>query len=183
MHQDIEKVLLTSEEIAAITARLGRRVTADYRGKDLLVIGVLNGAVFFAADLLRAIDLPCQVDFVGISSYRDGASSGELRTTRALPTSVAGKDVLVVEDVLDTGKTLSYLLDCLRQQGAASVRLCVLLDKESCRQVPVTADYVGAPAGNEFLVGYGLDYAQRYRNLPYIGVLKPEIYQKKSCAQ
>lgn len=144
----------------------------------MLVVGVLNGGVFVTTDLVRVITLPCQMDFVGVSSYGDAATSGTLRMTKALSISPKGKDVLVVEDVLDTGRTLVHLMTYFQEQGAASVKLCVLLDKPEAHKVAIAADYVGAAVGNEFIVGYGLDYAQQYRNLPYIGVLKPEIYQK-----
>jgi hypoxanthine phosphoribosyltransferase len=138
---------------------------------------VLNGGVFLAADLARAIDLPCKMDFVGVSSYGDGAVSGALSMTKELSLPVKDMDVLVVEDVLDTGKTLSHLLDYLKAQGASSVKLCVMLDKAESHVVDIAADYVGAVVGSEFLVGYGLDYGQHYRNLPYIGVLKEAIYR------
>lgn len=179
MHQDIERILLDEQEIQTIVARLGQQITEDYRGKELLVVGVLTGGVFFTADLVRAIQLPCTLDFVGVSSYRNTTESGELVMTKDLTLPVAGKDVLVVEDIVDTGRTLRRLMELFQRRGAASVKLCALLDKPAARKTDITADYVGEQVANEFLVGYGLDYAQQYRNLPVIGVLKPEIYDTK----
>ena len=176
MHPDVSEILLTKEEIARRVDALGRQISEDYRGKDLLVVGVLNGAAIFLSDLVRAIDFPCQLDFVGASSYGDTAESGTLTMTKAPSVSPKGKSVLLVEDILDTGRTLQRLVDYYRELGAEDVRICVMLDKPEAHRVPIQAEYVGAEVGDAFIVGYGLDYAQRYRNLPYIGILKPEIY-------
>lgn len=179
MHPDVERVLLTREELQCIVDRLGRQITEDYRDKDLLVVGVLNGAAIFLADLVRAIDLDCRLDFVGVSSYGNTTASGRLTMTKAPSIDPKGQDVLLVEDVLDSGQTLSHLAEDYRQRGAASVAICALLDKPDAHKVAVEADYAGHTVGNEFIVGYGLDYAQRYRNLPYIGVLRPSVYEGK----
>lgn len=178
MLQDIERIVLTESQIADIVAGMGKQISSDYQGKDLLVVGVLNGAVFLTADLVRALTIPCQMDFIGVSSYGDTAVSGTLRMTKDLSVSPKGKHILLVEDVLDTGRTLLHLKQYLTEQGAESVKICTMLDKAEAHQVQITADYVGAAADNAFVVGYGLDYAQRYRNLPYIGVLRPAVYQK-----
>lgn len=177
MHPHVERILLTKEEIAVVVDRLGKTITKDYADKNLLVVGVLTGGTIFAADLIRSIDLDCELDFVGVSSYGNTAQSGDLTWTKPLSLSPKGKDVLVIEDILDTGRTLSCLTAYLQEAGANSVKLCVMLDKPECRIADITADYVGHSVGNEFIVGYGLDYAQQYHNLPYIGVLKPEQYQ------
>lgn len=177
MHPDIVRVVLTKEEIDRRIAALGAQITADYQGKDLLVVGVLNGAVFVTADLVRAIDLPCLLDFVGVSSYGDSTqSSGTITMTKEPSISPNGKDVLLVEDVLDTGRSLQRLKAFYEKLGAKSVKICTMLDKPEAHLVPITADYAGGTVGNEFIVGYGLDYAQRYRNLPYIGILDPSVY-------
>lgn len=176
MHPDVKQILFSQEEIAKIVAGLGKQIHNDYQGKSLLVVGVLNGAVFFTTDLVRVIDLPCQLDFVGTSSYGNGVTSGAIRLTKDCSIDPKGKDVLLVEDVLDTGKTLQYLQRYYKEKGAASVAICAMLEKPSAHIVAITADYIGATVGDEFVVGYGLDYAQQYRNLPYIGILKPEVY-------
>lgn len=177
MYQDIERIVLTRDQIQEIVASLGKQITEDYQGKELLVIGVLNGGAFFMADLCRAIAMPLLLDFVGVSSYGNTASSGEMTMTKEPSIDPKGKHVLITEDVLDSGRTLQRLMTYYQELGAASVKLCTMLDKPAAHKVEITADYVGAEVGNEFIVGYGLDYAQRYRNLPDIGVLKPEIYQ------
>lgn len=177
MHPHVERILFTKEDIAKTVDRLGKEITRDYQGKNLLLVGVLNGGAIFTADLARAIGLDCEIDFAGVSSYGNTAQSGALKWTKSLSISPKGKDVLVVEDILDTGRTLAHLEQSLKEAGANSVKLCVMLDKPECRVVDITADYVGQMVGNEFIVGYGLDFAQRYRNLPYIGVLKPELYK------
>lgn len=176
---DIERILITEEAIKERVAELGRQITADYEGKPLLLVGVLKGAAVFLADLIRAIQLPLEYDFVAISSYgADTRSSGVVRLLKDLETGVAGRHVLIVEDIVDTGWTLrlSYIAENMKDRNAASVRICTLLDKPSRRQVDVGIDYCGFVIDDYFVVGYGLDYAGRYRNLPYIGILKPEIY-------
>lgn len=177
MEQDIERILFTEEQLKARVAQLGAQITADYQGKAPVVISILRGSYIFMADLTRHIQLPCTVDFMAVSSYGKGtSSSGQVKIIKDLSESVEGKDVLVVEDILDSGNTLFYLLQMLQARHVASVKLCTLLDKPSRRTKPVQADYVGFPVEDLFVVGYGLDYAEVYRNLPYIGILKPEVY-------
>ena len=178
MKQDIERVLFTEEELKQKVAEMGARITADYRGKDLVLICILRGSYVFAADLARCIDLPCSIDFMVVSSYGAGtASSGNVRIIKDLSDSIAGKDVIVIEDILDSGNTLSHLLEILKVRHANSIKLCTLLDKPSRRVRDIHPDYLGYQIDDLFVVGYGLDYAERYRNLPYIGVLKPEVYE------
>jgi len=177
--KDIDRILLTGDQIAARVKELGKEISQDYAGKDLVLIGVLKGAAIFLADLLREITIPVDYDFVAISSY--GAhtrSSGVVRLLKDLDESVESRHVLVVEDIVDTGWTLrlSYLVENLRSRKAASVRVCTLLDKPSRRQVHVGIDYCGFVIEDAFVVGYGLDYGGKYRNLPFVGVLKAEVY-------
>lgn len=177
MHDDIRQVLLSEEEIAEIVRNMGRQISEDYEGKNLFLVGVLKGSITFMADLMRQITIPCAIDFLSVSSYGKGTkTSGEVRVLKDLDVSLEGKDLLVIEDILDSGVTLSYLLKMLSARNPASIRLCTLLDKPERRRVDVYADYVGASVPDEFIVGYGLDYAEKYRNLSYIGVLKPEVY-------
>ncbi len=177
MYDDIGKVLFTEEEIAEIVQNMGRQISEDYKGKNLLLVSVLKGSLVFMADLMRAITIPCAIDFLSVSSYGNGTvTSGEVRILKDLDVSLEGKDLLVVEDILDSGMTLSYLLKNLSARKPASIRLCTFLDKPERRRVDIHADYVGASVPDEFIVGYGLDYAEHYRNVPYIGVLKPEVY-------
>ncbi len=178
MHGDIQEVLLTGEEIQAKVIELGEQVTADYQGKNLLLLGTLKGAVPFIADLARAVNLPLEIDYMAISSYGNSTeSSGVVRILKDLEGPVQNKHVLIVEDIVDSGLTLHYLMDVLRQRKPLSLRVCALLDKLRERVKPVELDYTGFQIPNQFVVGYGLDYAQRYRNLPYIGILKPSVYQ------
>ncbi len=179
MIEDIESILLGEEEIRETVSRLGKQISEDYRGKDLLLVSVLKGSVVFMADLMRAITIPCRIDFMSVTSYGAGMkSSGVVRIIKDLDNSVEGKNVLIIEDILDSGKTLSYICEILRARNPADIRVCTLLDKPERREVPLKADYVGACVPNEFVVGYGLDYAEIYRNLPFVGVLKPHIYKK-----
>ncbi len=178
MHQDIEEILLSTEAIQAKVTELGARITEDYKGKPLLLLGTLKGAVPFIADLARAINLPLELDYMAISSYGDSTqSSGVVRILKDLEGPIENKHVLIVEDIIDSGLTLHYLMEVLRQRRPLSLRVCTLLDKERERVKPVTSDYTGFTIPDRFVVGYGLDYAQRYRNLPYIGILKPAIYE------
>ena len=178
IHDDVEEILFTEEQLHEIVARIGAQINRDYAGKNLLMVSVLKGSLIFMADLMRQITIHCAIDFLAVSSYGNGtSSSGEVRILKDLDQSLAGKDILVVEDILDSGNTLSFLLKNLSARNPASIRLCTLLDKPERRKADITADYVGARVEDKFIVGYGLDYAERYRNLPYIGVLKPEIYQ------
>ena len=178
MHQDIEEILLSTETIQAKVAALGVRITEDYKGKPLLLLGTLKGAVPFIADLARAINLPLELDYMAISSYGNSTqSSGVVRILKDLEGPIENKHVLIVEDIIDSGLTLHYLMEVLRQRRPLSLRVCTLLDKERERIKPVNSDYTGFTIPDRFVVGYGLDYAQRYRNLPYIGILKPAIYE------
>ncbi len=164
--------LISAERIAERVAELGRAVTADYKDRSLVLLVILKGSFVFAADLARAIDLPLSVEFLGVASYGDGTeSSGAVKITHDLTSPIEGKDVLVVEDIVDTGLTLSYILRLLEARRPASLRVCALLEKPDRRQADVNVAYVGFPLGDEFVVGYGLDWAQRYRNLGFIGVV------------
>lgn len=177
MHQDVERILFTEEELAARVRELGARITRDYAGKDLVVASVLRGSYIFMADLTRAIELPVTVDFMAVSSYGAGTvSSGQVEIKKDLSDSIEGKDLLIVEDILDSGNTLYYLTDVLDARKPASIRICTLLDKPERRTRPIRADYSGFSIPDAFVVGYGLDYNERYRNLPYIGILKPSVY-------
>lgn len=178
MEQDIEQVLFTEEQLRSRVQALGAQITRDFQGKDkLLLLSVLRGSYIFMADLSRAIDLPCLVDFLSVSSYGGGTkSSGQVEIKKDISMDLEEYHVIVVEDILDSGNTLYYLMDLLRLRKAASVSICTLLDKPERRTKPITANYVGFTVPDAFVVGYGLDYDQKYRNLPYIGILKPEIY-------
>ena len=177
MKNDIERVLFTEAELKARVAELGAQITADYQGKKPIVISILRGSYIFMADLTRSIDLPITVDFMAVSSYGAGtSSSGQVRIVKDLSENIEGRDVIVVEDILDSGNTLSYLLKLLEARHPASIRLCTLLDKPERRTKPVAVQYSGFTIPDEFVVGYGLDYDEKYRNLPYIGILKPSVY-------
>src|SRR5215469_10701137 len=178
MHQDIEEILFSAEALQARISELGAKITADYREKSLLLLGTLKGAVPFIADLARAIDLPLEIDYMAISSYGNSTeSSGVVRILKDLEGPISHKHVLIVEDIIDSGLTLHYLMEVLRQRKPLSLCVCTLLDKERERVKPVRSDYTGFTIPDRFVVGYGLDYAQRYRNLPYVGILKPAVYQ------
>lgn len=182
MQEDIEEILLTSEIILAKVKELGKLITADYRDKNLLLLGTLKGAVPFIADLARAIELPLEIDYMAVSSYGNSTeSSGVVRILKDLEGPVQQKNVLIVEDIVDSGQTLHYLMDVLRQRRPMSLRVCTLLDKGRERVKPVELDYTGFQIPDRFVVGYGLDYAQRYRNLPYIGILKPSVYEDETA--
>jgi hypoxanthine phosphoribosyltransferase len=175
---DVERILISEEQIRAKTAELGRQITKDYLGKDLILIGVLKGAVMFMVDLARAIDLPISIDFMATSSYGASTrSSGVVRILKDLDRSIEGKDLLIVEDIVDTGLTLKYLIELLRERRPASIRVCALLNKAVSRKADVDLDYVGFSIPDEFVIGYGLDYAEQYRNLPFVGVLSPSKYR------
>ena len=179
MTYDFMDVLIPHAQIQARVAELGAQISADYSGKDLTVIGILKGSVLFMADLIRAISMPLAIDFMAGTSYgASTTSSGNVRILRDLDTSITGRHLLIVEDIIDSGLTMQYLLNNLASRGAASLRVCTLLDKPERRLTDVRADYTGFAVPNEFVVGYGLDYNQMYRNLPDIGVLHPEIYTK-----
>ena len=175
--KDILKVLYTEEELRAKVAELGQAITQDYQGKDLVLVSVLRGSYIFMADLTRNIDLPCTLDFMSVSSYGAGTvSSGQVKITRDLSEPIEGKHLIIVEDILDSGNTLYYLRDVLNARKPASIAICTLLDKPERRKKDIKADYVGFTIPDAFVVGYGLDYAEHYRNLPYIGIVKPEVY-------
>jgi len=177
---DVAQILISEDALQARIAELGEQISRDYKGKDLLLIAVLKGSVLFMADLMRAISIPHAIDFMATSSYGSGTeSSGVVRILKDLDEPIEGKDVLLVEDIIDTGRTLDYLLRILEERKPASLRVCALLDKRERREVDVPVHYVGFVIPNEFVIGYGLDYAQIYRNLPFIGVLKPEVYRRE----
>ena len=177
MQDDVKKVLLSEEELHAKVAEMGALVTQDYEGKNLLLVTVLKGAVIFLADLMREIKQPAELDFMVVSSYGSGVtSSGVVKIVKDLDINLEGKDILIVEDILDSGMTLDYIKNILQDRNPASIRICTLLDKPARRKVDLQADYVGFTIPDEFVIGYGLDYDEKYRNLPYIGVLKPEVY-------
>ena len=176
--QDMQEILFTEEQIKTRIREMAEEITRDYADSPPVVVGVLRGCFVFLADLVRGIDLPIVIDFVSASSYGAGTvSSGDVKFKLDLSEDIAGKDVLVVEDILDTGNTLSKLMNNLRRRGPKSVKLCVMLDKPDRRTRPIQADYVGYTIPDAFVVGCGLDYDQRYRQLPYVGVLKPEVYE------
>ena len=177
MHQDVETIFASEEQIRQRVEALGRQITRDYAGHEPLFVGVLKGCFMFMADLMRACDVRCTVDFMVVSSYGAGtSSSGAVEIVKDLSQDIAGRDVIIVEDILDSGNTLSYLTKYMRARDPASIRIVTLLDKPERRTADVKADYVGFTIPDAFVVGYGLDYDQKYRNLPYIGVLKPEVY-------
>ena len=179
MLKDVERILITSEEIGARVRELGQQITNDYAGQEILMIGVLRGAVIFMANLARSIKRPMDIDFMAITSYGLSTnSSGVVRIIKDLDEVVEGRHILIIEDIIDSGLTLNYLVDNIKSRKPASVRICTLLSKPDRRKVNVTVDYNGFIIPDHFVVGYGLDYAGKYRNLPFIGVLKPEIYQK-----
>ncbi|MGI6004244.1 MAG: hypoxanthine phosphoribosyltransferase [Christensenellales bacterium] len=174
---DVQRILIAKEDVQKRVAELGAQLTKDYQGKNLLVLGILKGAVIFYSDLVRSIDLPLQMDFIGISSYGAGTkSTGAVKFLKDTDQPIEGLDVLVVEDIVDTGLTLNYLLENLSARKPASLKTCCLLDKPQRREVVIEADYVGFKIPNEFVVGYGLDYNGLYRNIPDIGVLSPRAY-------
>ena len=180
MDKDMAKVLFSQEELQTRIRELGAQLSEDYRGKTPTMVCILKGAIIFYTDLVRSMDIPLTMDFMAVSSYGNSTkSSGEVEIRKDLSTSIEGKHVVIVEDIVDSGFTLTYLTRLLNTRGAKSIKLCTLLDKPSRRAPGITlrADYSGFAVGNEFVVGYGLDYAELYRNLPYIGVLKPEIYE------
>ncbi|MDO9108904.1 MAG: hypoxanthine phosphoribosyltransferase [Coriobacteriia bacterium] len=177
MHPDLETIVLTEAQITERIRDLGEQISADYGDEPVLLIAVLRGAALFVADLARAIDSPVEIDFMAVSSYGSSTkSSGVVRIIKDLDETIEGRHVLVVEDILDTGLTLKYLLKNLASRGPASLEVVTLLSKEGKQRVPISCRYIGFDVPDEFVVGYGLDYAERYRNLPYIGILKSEIY-------
>lgn len=177
LQKDIEKVLISEEELQSKIQELGESLTAEYQDKFPLLIGVLKGAMPFMADLMKRIDSYVEIDFMDVTSYGNATvSSGEVKIVKDLNTSVEGRDIIIIEDIIDSGLTLSYLVDLFKYRKAKSIKIVTLLDKPSGRKVDLKADYVGFEVPDAFVVGYGLDYAEKYRNLPYIGVLKPSVY-------
>jgi hypoxanthine phosphoribosyltransferase len=176
VHRDVGEVLIEEDALRARVDALGAEISADYTGRDLLLVGVLKGAVFFMADLMRELTIPCEIDFMAISSYGAGTdSSGVVRILKDLDLNISGRDVLVVEDIIDSGLTLSYLMRTLGARRPASLEICALLTKPDGREIDVPVRYVGFEIPNRFVIGYGLDFAERYRNLPYIGVLREDL--------
>ena len=180
MERDIARILITEEQIRNRIAELGRELMIDYTDKNPIFVGVLKGVVVYYADMIRAFPAPCQLDFMWISSYSGAHSTGNMLVRHDVSADLKGRHVVILEDILDTGRSLKFTYEHLLSKGAASVRICTLLDKPEGR-VPgyeIDADYVGFSIPNEFVVGYGLDYNEKYRNLPYVGILKPEVYSK-----
>jgi len=177
LEDDIKEVLFTEDQLRAKVSELGERLTSDYMDKNPLIVGVLKGSFVFMADLMRSIKTYCNIDFMAVSSYGNGTTStGVVKITKDLSYNTEGRDIIIIEDILDSGVTLSYLKKYIANRKPASISICALLDKPSRRKADINPDYCGFLCPDEFIVGYGLDYAERYRNLPYIGVLKPEIY-------
>ena len=177
MRNDFQEVLFSEPQLADKVAELGARISADYEDKNPLVVSVLKGSYVFMADLTRKITIPCNVDFMAVSSYGAGTkTTGEVQIIKDIGSKIDGRHLIIVEDILDSGVTLSFLMKILKARGAASIRLCTLLSKPERRKVDVPVDYLGFEIPDAFVVGYGLDYAEKYRNLPYIGILKPSVY-------
>jgi hypoxanthine phosphoribosyltransferase len=180
--EEVERILITEEQIAARIKSLAREIERDFRGREMVIISLLNGTVMFLADLMRHLNLPMRMDFIGVSSYGLGTESGEIVFTKELRLDVRGRDVLLIDDILDTGRTLRHVLPRLRMFKPRRIKVCVLLDKPSRRIEKIQADYAGFEIPDYFVVGYGLDFAERYRNLPFVGVLHPHVY-KQCCKQ
>ena len=179
MIRDIEKVLLTEEQIVKRVREIGNEISNDYKGKDLLVVGILKGSVMFASELIKNITIPTEIDFMAVSSYGNSSeTTGVVRILKDLDHSIEGKDIIIVEDIIDSGVTLDYLLKYLKARKANSIEIVTLLTKPARRKVDINVKYCGFEVPDEFLVGYGLDYAEKYRNLPYVGILKEEVYKK-----
>lgn len=177
MNNDIKSVLYSEEDISKIVAELGAAISEDYKDKNLLMVSVLKGSVVFMSDLMRHVTIPCEIDFMAVSSYGNNTkSNGTVRILKDLDRDINGYDLLLVEDILDSGKTLNYLIEMLYARNPASIRICTLFDKPERREVDIFPDYKGGSVPDEFIVGYGLDFAEKYRNLPYVGVLKDELH-------
>ena len=174
--KEIERILITKDMLAGRVRALGKEIERDFRDREMVVVSLLNGTVMFLGDLIRHLSLPLRLDFMGVSSYGKGTESGDLVFTKELRLDVRGRDVLLVDDILDTGRTVARVREKLRALQPRRIKVCVLLDKPSRRVEPVKADYVGFEIPDQFVIGYGLDYAEKYRNLPFVGVLKPEMY-------
>ncbi len=181
MKKDILKVLISEAELDKKVKELGKKISEDYKGKNLMMVSVLKGSVVFMADLMRAINIPCEIDFMSVSSYGSGVkTSGVVKIIKDLDINLEGQDLLIVEDILDSGLTLSYIKSILLERAPSSISICTLLDKPERRQADIKADYIGFQVPDQFVVGYGLDYDEKYRNMPYIGILKPEVYSEET---
>lgn len=180
MHDDIKTVLISEQELQAKVRELGAQISRDYEGRDLLLVSILKGSVVFMADLMRAITIPCSIDFMVVSSYggANTTSTGLVKIVKDLDADLSGRDVLIVEDILDSGITLSNLVPMLKMRDPRSVRICTILSKPTRRKADIHPDYEGFQVPDEFVVGYGLDFDEKYRNLRYVGVLKPDVYEK-----
>ncbi len=179
MLNDINEVLFSEELLCDVVKKLGAQISSDYKDRNLLMVSILKGSVVFMTDLMRSIDIPCEIDFMAVSSYGSGTkSSGTVRILKDLDRDIRGYDVLIVEDILDSGMTLNYLMDLLYARNPNSIRICTLFDKPERRKVDIYPDYKGLEVPDEFIVGYGLDYDEKYRNLPFVGILKPQVYLK-----
>lgn len=179
MHQDIDRILISEEELKAKISELGQQLSKEYAGKNPLFLGVLKGCVVFFSDMIRAVEIPCNIDFMVVSSYGSGTStSGTINMLKDVSVDIKGRDVVILEDIIDTGLTLKAVYRHLLDMEPASLKICTLLDKPDRRKTVISAEYTGFTIPNEFVVGYGLDYNEFYRNLPYIGILKPEVYSK-----
>lgn len=179
MKQDIKEILFSEEVLTARIKELANEISQDYKGKDLLVVGILKGSVIFAAELIKNIATPCEIDFMAVSSYGNSTeTSGIVRILKDLDNNIEGKDILIVEDIVDTGVTLAYLLKYLKARKANSIEIVALLNKPARRKSDIDVKYIGFEVPDGFIVGYGIDYAEKYRNLPFIGILKPEVYEK-----
>lgn len=176
LKEEIASVLLSEEEIKEICKRLGEEISRDYEGKRVLLVSVLKGAVVFMADIMRNITCDCDIDFMAVSSYSGTKTTGVVKFKKDLDIDPDGRDILIIEDILDSGVTLSYLKNVLADRNAASIKICAFLDKPANRMADISADYVGKVIPDEFVVGYGLDYDENYRNLPYVGILNPKVY-------
>lgn len=176
MFDDIKEILITAEEIDKLIKKMGEQISKDYYNKNLLLVSVLKGSIVFMADLMRSITIPCKIDFMAVSSYGAGTTSGSVKIIKDLDIDLDGYDVLIIEDILDSGKTLSYILELLHGRHPKSLKICTLFDKPDRRQVDLKADYKGTEVPDEFIVGYGLDCDEKYRNLPFVAILKPHIY-------
>lgn len=179
MLNDIEKILISEEELDAKTSELAKKISEDFKGQELILIGILKGGVVFASDIIKKINIPMEIEFMAVSSYgKESETSGVVTLKKDIDTSLAGKNVIVVEDIVDSGYTMKYLKKLLMDRHAESVKICTLLSKPSRRRVDIDLDYVGFEVPDEFVVGYGLDFDEKYRNLPFVGVLKREVYSK-----
>lgn len=179
MKEDIQEILFSSEILTEKVKELAEKITNDYKGKELVVVGILKGSVVFTAELIKNISIKCEIDFMAVSSYGNSTeTSGVVRILKDLDSNIEGKNILIVEDIVDTGTTLKYLLEYLKARKADSIEIVSLLNKPARRKVDLNVKYIGFEVPDAFIVGYGIDYAEQYRNLPYIGILKPEVYEK-----